>query len=384
VPTLSVVFSAAAYVGSGDTRNRTRIAHASVVELGGAGPIASSWVGLTRPGGSARVRFSQGWGVIPATDLSRGRHVRIVGGAPEAQLELDVAQFGLLAATGPIALAGDLVIEASVDGDSVTGVVRNQLPFAVEETVVLLDGRLTPIGKLAVGEERAWRLEVGPTAVREMGFADQRVILDNGSFDDGQSGRWFQAPPWQLESVDAAGGRDGVVNQALWQALRSDPGSGVSTSGIATVLGWTRELDLGIRLNDRRQSPAGRTALVARTEVTAPPGRVPAVAVHRDVVRGRFNDPFGEGSFLADPKNSDATILRFTLPPGADRTLPLELRSSIPLNSIEFWVGDAWGAAPGGAVPAGAAASSGVLFARITGVNFTGDQHTWITVGEAR
>lgn len=161
VPVVAVVFTAAAYVGSGDTRSRTRIAHASLVELDGAGPIASSWVGLSRPGGSARVRFGKGWEVIPAPvlfggrlsggRLSGGRHVRIVGGEPEAELELDVAQFGLLAATGPISLPGGLFIEASVDGDSVSGVVRNQLPFAIEEAVVLLDGRLTAIGKRPLG-----------------------------------------------------------------------------------------------------------------------------------------------------------------------------------------------------------------------------------------
>lgn len=217
------------------------------------------------------------------------------------------------------------------------------------------------------------------------------------------------------------------MNQALWQALRSDPGSGVNTSGTATVLGWTRELDLGIRLNDRRQTPAGRTALVAGTGVAAPPGRVPAVAVHRDVVRGGFNDLFGEQAFVRD---GGATVLRFTLPPGADPTLALELRSSLPLDSVEFWVGDTWGAVPGGSAPAAAptsqpapppplsvppggsspfpvpfpmpfqeraglgfsegvavpraAASSGVLFARITGIHSGGDQHTWVTVGEAR
>ena len=71
------------------------------------------------------------------------------------------------------------------------------------------------------------------------------------------------------------------------------------------------------------------------------PGTSPALGVRREILRGNFPSFFGKFFGQAGPFG-DETVLRFTLPAGANPDATLELESSARLRSLEVWQGGAW------------------------------------------
>lgn len=338
VPALAVVFTLVSYGAGSGVRNGARIAHGSVVEIHGEAAIANTWVGLTRRGaGTARIDFPEGWAVRPAS-LHDGHTslpgVELGGEGPQAEVPLDVGEFGVVRASGPVNLPGGVEVTADPDGDTrARGTVRNGLPFALEEVAVFVGDGVTAVGRLAPGEERAWSLDAG--------------------FGVGRFGgpEWFARFPGDGWSEGPAG-RDGVVNLPLWQATQAEFGPEFAAPGTAVAVGWTRDWRPPIRLDGRSRSMDGRTAVVRRAPVAAGPGPLSALAVRREVVRGPFPSQFEWGG-MAGP-GGDETVARFTLPEpaaGDSAARALVLRSSLPLQSVEVWRDGVWQAVGVGAVP---------------------------------
>jgi hypothetical protein len=418
VPALAVAFTVASYAAGTHARGGIHMAHGSVVETEGESAVATTFVGLTRSGaGSAHVGFPPGWTVRPAlgdTGTSSLPVVEQADGGPEAELPLDLGQFGFVKATGPTHLPGALQVTATADGEGARGTVRNRLPYGLEEVTVFLGTAVAPIGRLGPGEERTWS------------------ISTPFSPDQGFGREWFRRFPGEFFGNDGPAERDGPVNLGLWQATRAQLGADLSAPGSAVAVGWTRSFHPDVRLDGKARSVAGRTALLARAPVTAPAGSVPAVAVHREVVRGPFPSDFGWGGAVGP---DEATVLRFTLPAGQEAARPLVLRSTVALQSVEVWRDGVWqqvgpiglpaipipvpkarggffppppalapppqgGAVPvpvpstmsfngGGVLPAGAevpipgaVVSGGVVFLRVRGNFFDGGGSTIITLGE--
>lgn len=328
VPALAVVFTLVSYGAGSGLRNGARVAHGSVVEIDGEAAIANTWVGLTRRGaGTARIAFPEGWAVRPAS-FEDGRSslpgVELGGQGPQAEVPLDVGEFGVVRASGPVTLPGGVEVTAEPDGDEgARGRVRNRLPFALEEVAVFVGDGVTSVGRLAPGEEREFTVD---------------PATGSGPAFGGPG--WHQAFPGEIR-WEGSTGRDAAVNLPLWQATRAELGAELTGPGTAVAVGWTREWRPPVRLDGRSRSLDGRTAVVARAPVVPGPGPVAALAVRREVVRGPFPSLFGWES-TSGP--DEGTVVRFTLPePAADRgTGPFVLHSSIPLQTVEVWRDGVW------------------------------------------
>jgi hypothetical protein len=334
VPALALVFTLLAYGAGSRTRSRTNLGHGTVVMVDGASSVALSYIGVTHPGrGEARVNFPAGWSV--QGDMNTGRAapaVELGRDGPEAVLPLAVGEFGLVKAEGPMTLPGDgLEVTATVDAaGKVDGKVRNRLPFSLDEVTVFAGGGEAEVGHLDPGEERTWSFE-----------ADKLPRFNNGDWRP--DAPWFQRSPgdWSSNGHGPAG-RNGVVNLPLWQEIRAELGPDERAPGLVTAVGWTRDFKPEFRIDGRNRSLSGRTAVVVRNPLEAAPGTTaPAFGVRREILRGSFPSFFGKFFGPAGPFG-DETVLRFTLPAGANPDATLELESSTRLRSIEVWQDGVW------------------------------------------
>jgi hypothetical protein len=330
VPGLAVLFTVLAYVAGNQLRPGAGLAHGSIVETGTSGPVATSWVALTRrTAGTARVDLPSGWVVEGALSAQSGQcfgdcstrgnleppSVGVGNAGPEVQLPLASGEFGVFKASGPVALAGRLEVTASSGGDGVaTGTVRNGLPFAIEQVVVFVGPSYRArVGKLAPGEQRSW--SVGP--------GDR--MSDPGGTEAWMSDMGFQP--------------GGLVNFSLWQSAAGDLGQDGDPTGTAMAVGWTRDWKPAVTVDGRERPAPGRTAIVGRVPVTAAGDRVTDLVVGADVVRGPSLNPF-RGKWVGN-NAGEASVVKLTLPPGAaDRRLVLQ--TSLPLSDLAVWQAGAW------------------------------------------
>ncbi|MGH8999510.1 MAG: hypothetical protein ACRDY7_08975, partial [Acidimicrobiia bacterium] len=336
VPALAVVFTGVAYATGSGTRNETRLAHGTVVEVEAGSSAAVSYVGVSRPGsGTASLSFPEGW-TVRRTGDRRPPDVVASPGGPVAELPLAVGEFGLVKASGPVEVPGGGLELTAVadDGEKAHGTVRNLMPQAVEEVAVFAGRGVAFVGRLGPGEERRW--EVGPPGAN-------RNLGDAGGGGFGPGIGWFERSPgdWWPSSGDDATGRDGVVNLALWQETRVALGPEARAPGTATAVAWTRAWRPEFGLDGRTRSLPGRTAVVVRAPIGAAAGTVPPLSVRREVVRGPYPNDFG-GFGGDDFGGDDSTVVRFALPDGAGAGTPLALFSSARLGSVEVWHDGAW------------------------------------------
>jgi hypothetical protein len=273
-----------------------------------------------RSAGTAHVALPAGWaikgsvsnsgnGFGPATPL-----LTVGDSGPEAQLPLASGEFGVFKAAGPASVTGRLEVTASSATDGrAEGTVRNGLPFALDEVVVLVDGRRTRIGRLAPGEQKQWSA------------AGAKV------FDPSGSEAWMSEIGFRS---------DGLVNFSLWQSAQDDLGQDGDATGTALAVGWTREWEPEFAVDGRGRRAPGRTAVVGRAPVTATGGRITDMTVAADVVRGPSLNPF-HGKFIGNNNTGEASVVKLTLPPGpAGRHLMV--RTSLPLTDIAVWRNGAW------------------------------------------
>ena len=320
VPGLAVIFTVLAYGAGNQLRPGAGLAHGTVLETGASGPVATSWVALTRRNaGTAKVALPSGWaikgsvsnngnGFGPATPLLT------VGdsGGPEAQLPLASGEFGVFKAQGPVTVNGRLEVTASSSTDSrAEGTIRNGLPFALDEVIVLVDGRRARVGRLAPGEQKQWS------------------AAGAKNFDPSGSDAWMSEMGFRS---------DGLVNFALWQSAQDDLGQDGDPTGTALAVGWTRDWKPEFSVDGQSRTAPGRTAVVGRAPVTAG-GRITDMTVAADVVRGPSLNPF-HGKFIGN-NTGEASVVKLTLPPGpAGRHLMV--RTSLPLSAMAVWRNGAW------------------------------------------
>ena len=333
VPGLAVAFTVLAYVAGNQLRPGAGLAHGSVVETGTSGPVATSWVALTRrTAGTAHVDLPSGWAVEGAlsprsqfgecfgdcSSTNANLQPPSVGAGeagPEVRLPLSSGEFGVFKASGPISLAGRLDVTASSPGDGVaTGTVRNGMPFALEQVVVFAGSYRARVGRLAPGEQRSW--SVGP---------GDRVSDPSGT-EAWMSDMGFRS--------------DGLVNFSLWQSAQGDLGQDGDPSGTAMAVGWTRDWKPAVTVDGNERHAPGRTAVVGRAPVTPAGGRVTDLVVGADVVRGPSLNPF-RGKWVGNNPGGEASVVKLTLPPGPpDRRLVL--RTSLALSDVAVWQAGAW------------------------------------------
>ena len=320
VPALAVVFTVLAYGAGNQLRPGAGLAHGTILETRASGPVATSWVALTRrSAGTAEVALPAGWSVKGSVSSSGNGFgpatpILTVGDSgPEARLPLASGEFGVFKTAGPAAVTGRLEVTASSASDgSAEGTVRNGLPFPLDEVVVLVDGRRARVGNLAPGEQKQWSA------------AGARAFDPSGS------------EAWMSEFGFRS---DGLVNFSLWQSAQDDLGQDGDQTGTAMAVGWTRDWKPEFSVDGRTRQAPGRTAVVGRAPVVPTGGRITDMTVGVDAVRGPSLNPFGAkwvGNNAGEP-----SVVKLTLPPGPPGR-HLMVRTSLPLSDVAVWRNGAW------------------------------------------
>ena len=207
----------------------------------------------------------------------------------------------------------------AVPGDQqIKGTVRNGLPFTVHQAVVFAGMARVMVGDLGPGETQDWTVDTA-----------------NRSFDTSGWDLWG-------EQFSRGGGfdeNDGPVNLPLWQAAAGDNLMDERLATAVLAVGWTREWQPQLAVDGLEQAAPGRTAVLGRAAVAAPENRIPAPAVRREIVRGPFPS-FFKGMVGG---NGEATVAKFTLPPGTDPAgRKLVVKTTMPISAAEVWKDGNW------------------------------------------
>lgn len=329
IPAIAVAFTAASYIGAGELRKGTKLAHGTALELDALGAKATTFVGIAARGRqTSEVSFPGAWAASanPSTLLSRfsgpppATSVEVTRRGPAARLDLGAGQFGVASGVGSPPLNGGLEVTAtSSDDGRAEGTVRNRMPYALQEAGVFVGSAGVVVGRLEPGEERAWSLAAGVGG--EGPFQPAELQIWSGS-----AGRFGPAAD------------DSVVNFPLWQATAGQ-GFALRPTGVALAVGWTREHRPDVMVDGERRRPVGRTAVIARTPVQ-PTGRITDMTMRGDTVRGiDSRGGFQGGGPAGGPPR---TIMRWTLPAG--RAPAGELIATIPdfPGGNEVWLDGRW------------------------------------------
>ncbi|MGH9136546.1 MAG: hypothetical protein ACRD0G_05795, partial [Acidimicrobiales bacterium] len=327
IPAVAAIFTGGAFVVGSDLRGSTRAAHASVVELSpsGVARVTSSVGVVSRDGGDANTRFPERWvagGVDQSFFGGPTSDVAVVAGVdgPETRLELGAGDFGVVSASGPSPFEGQLTVDATAAADgTVTGTVHNDTPFDLDEVGVMVGRSGDNIGSVDAGSSADFEL----TRRRNIDpFAPVEVNV------------WPRASGWN-GPVEP----DSIVNVPAWADSVARLGANAATTGIVTVVGWTRAYASPADVAGQGEPP-GRSAIVTRATVSADGGAVPATSVHREAVRG-----FG-ATELPDvddaPGGVEGMVWRYALPAGADPAAALELVVPGYVARADVWGGSAW------------------------------------------
>jgi hypothetical protein len=309
VPLVSLLFTTGSYAAGRGLRSATELVHGSVLNTGEAGSTATTFLGLfSRGGETVRVGLPVGWSAATQPGggtLSRLDSVTATADGPEARLPLDAGQFGLVTATGPADPPGRLEVTASSAADGqARGTVRNGTPFTLADTVVFVGTSGTPVGTLAPGEEREWRVA-------------------------GTEGNLGGRPPPEFILWQQRGGVRGTRGDlSLWEAAKRDGGPDFRGPGVAVAAGWTDGFDVPVRVDGRRQAPPGATLVVGRAPVRPVTGPTD-LTVRREVVRGDTTGRTGPGF---------DTVVQFVVAGAAERSLSMRP----PTGTFEVWVNGGW------------------------------------------
>lgn len=332
LPLVALVFTAASYGAGREARGGTTAAHATVVHVTEGEAVATTSVGIVSPGGGqVEVDYPRRW-VSAGRSVSSGGpptplRVTLTSNGTSISQRLDVGQFGVHRATGPVDVEGRLEITAAVtDADTVEGTVRNTLPFAVEEVAVLQDQSGVRVGRLEPGEERDWALD---------------ATSDGDPFPGPAADVWPDAAGFN-NSPDP----DSVVAFPLWSEFEAAAGADVLAPGTVVAAGWTRAYVPPVGVPG--SSLSGRT-LVVGTGGVGPGG--PGLAgpeVATTVVRGPF-----QGGGMVD--ETAPVVFRLVQPQTVDGTPVVDPAGLVVLApealALEAWSDGAWRALGEGADP---------------------------------
>lgn len=238
--------------------------------------------------------------------------------------DLDVGQFGVHRASGPVKVEGRLEVTATATGaTTLEGTIRNTFPFALEEVAVLQDHSGAALGRLEAGEERGWTLglDVG------------------GDPFPGAAGRaWPEASGFNsMPDVDS------VVAFPLWSEFEAAAAADVLAPGTVVAAGWTREFEPPLDLPG--SSLSGRTLVVATEPVASGAVGLVSPAVKTSLVRG----PFSNGAMFDE---TAPVVFRMVLPLGFDAEEPGRLVVRAPqVLALDTWSDGAWSEVSGGTAP---------------------------------
>ncbi|MBA3955236.1 MAG: hypothetical protein H0X58_01040 [Acidimicrobiia bacterium] len=329
LPVVALVFTAASYGAGREARGGTTAAHATVVHVTDGGALATTSVGIVSAnGGRVEVDYPRRWTPAGRSMSSGGPPVQLraaLGSDGTAiSQELDVGQFGVHRATGPVSLEGRLEVTATATGaTTLEGTIRNTFPFALEEVAVLQDQSGAALGRLEAGEVQTWTfgLDVG------------------GDPFPGAAGRAWPAASGFNSMPDP----DSVVAFPLWSEFEAAAGADVLAPGTVVAAGWTREYEPPFDVP--RSSVSGRTLMVGTGSVASGESGPVGPAVETTLVRG----PFSNGGMFDD---TAPIVFRLALPPATAGTAavePARLVVSAPeVLALETWSDGSWQELTGG------------------------------------
>jgi hypothetical protein len=312
IPLVAIVFSTGSWAVGRNLRDATELVHASVVSTGGAGPVATSYVGVfSRSGETARIGFPPGWssGASSAGPAATPTIVTRTAAGPEARLALNAGQFGMAAASGPIEGGGLEVRAAVLAGGRVSGTVRNATAFRLLQVAAFAGSDAAAVGELAPGEERAFEIANG-----------------QARFDGGN-------PEFRVWGGLGMGTPESTTDLGLWHTAVRDGGVNFLSPDAVVAAGWTRDFVPELRAGGRRASPGGRTLVVGRGAATLPAAGPAEATARRDIVR----DPFAQRAFRGFA--GGGSVVRFVFPDGA-ATSGLTIPNVF--GAAEFWQDGAW------------------------------------------
>ncbi|MGH9183317.1 MAG: hypothetical protein ACRDZ9_05825 [Acidimicrobiales bacterium] len=348
LPALALAFAAAGYLAGRGLRSGATVAHGTILQTTAVGAQASVTLGVvSRSGGTVRTSYPPGWQVAgtPADPFwggnPLGSDLVVALGADQvvSRTRLATGQFSVQTGTGPVGLDGGLEVTAASPADGqVRGLVRNTLPFALDQVAVLTATGATSLGRLGPGRERPWSLALDDEADPGLG--------------PGPAAETWPAAAGLTEPPDPTD----VVNFSLWSTLEQRSPSGFLASGSVVAAGWTRSYRPPV-------DPEGRLARGRTLVTTTAAVRPEAVAVTDASVRTEaVRDPFTEAVVAAGPAEpvpgGSERVTRFVLPdpdggtPAVDPS-SLVVRAPRPGLGLEVWREGAWRplAAPPGPRP---------------------------------
>lgn len=333
IPGIALVFTIGAYVLGRDLRSNARPAHASILVSTPAGSLAKSWVGVNSTrGGTAKISFPRQWSAQSSMFNGNGPRAgrdELNDGADglEARIPLGPGEFGLLEGQGPVGQPGGLEIVAApatdTDTTTVSGTIKNTLPFAVEGVYVAVGNSAASIGNIAAGETAEWTAPVPVGAFGNQPLPDQIAAT---SFDGGRFDR-------------ANFGRRALVSEAQRSLGWTDAAATVS------AYGWTSEYSPPVAAGGTRQV-RGTTLVVG---LAALPGGFPGGGDVR-LMRGTVFE--GQG-VMGGGRNGEAVVIRIDAAKTVNLTSAL-LDTPDGNGPPEVWIDGRWqplGQAAGGPPP---------------------------------
>lgn len=323
IPGIALVFTIGAYVLGRDLRSNARPAHASILISSPAGSLAKSWVGVNSTrGGTAKIRFPREWSAQSSMfngNGSRAGRDKLNDQADglEARIPLGPGEFGLLEAQGPVRQPGGLEIVAAPATDkdtgegTISGTIKNTLPFAVEGVYVAVGSTAHSIGNIPAGQTADWVAPAPVVAFGNQSIADQIAAT---SFDGSRFDR-------------ANFGRRALVSEAQRALGWTD------AAGTVSAYGWTSEYSPPVAAGGTRQI-RGTTLVVG---LAAIPGGFPGGGDVR-LLRGSMFE--GQG-VMGGGRNGESVVLRID---AAKTVNPANALLDAPTGNqpAEVWIDGRW------------------------------------------
>ncbi|MDN5273286.1 hypothetical protein QTO31_15050 [Chloroflexus sp. MS-CIW-1] len=334
IPVLTVIFAAIAYsIGYGLRGGEVIISQITLLDantptlarerafIGIFSPDRSTYrLGTTDTTALVRPISVQGPWSTPS--LTNGRYVQAAADGQVVE-GLEIQQWSLQGLLSDrIVRTPDLTAHITIDGDEVKGDVTNRSDRSLEDVVLIYGNRVGMIGNLSPGEQRSVSLEQPSHAF------------------DGISLSYLIYGP-QFEAMGKIGQPVSPTLQLRGRILDALYGYGTNTRGLQPlVLAWYSNTITWLTPLERRATMQQLT-LIRGTAHLRTTGELElrngsfSISVEQS---GGFNSPCYTGDRLGIIPDSNATVMRFTLPESLVGLQPTSLAFS--LRSDSFWNGD--------------------------------------------
>jgi hypothetical protein len=213
-------------------------------------------------------------------------------GGSEASMNLDPGEFVLVRSSGPAPMFDDAVqVDASADGTTITGTIRNNLPVELTQVAILVGFSETSVDRLGAGEERAFTVEQ-PRSMADAPFPEYRAWklppTDAGSSDMGVRMGAVCGPNGCMDMNGFGGATPDVdpeseVNPSVWTQYLGTRNDALRSLDTVSVVGWTDDAASPLTTSGGEPVRRGRTAFVARAPISVT--ALDSVGVRAQVVR---------------------------------------------------------------------------------------------------